>query len=170
MQGNVNARWGGTEILGALKAVFDVPVSKGETLPQFPVRGTEVAARVHQHTESEGVRRSCQMVYKIAGHPCRRLGLWRLDLRTVCHDSCDVDILLSLAAGHQREIIFCTDGGVSGMEEDRIKSLVKTGSSCRLAPVVKVRASFRLFTLTSCMQAPGKNRQQRPPCARRQCV
>ena len=31
VQANVNARWGGTEILGALKAVFGVPVSKGET-------------------------------------------------------------------------------------------------------------------------------------------
>lgn len=30
VQANVNARWGGTEILGALEAVFDVPVSKGE--------------------------------------------------------------------------------------------------------------------------------------------
>jgi von Willebrand factor type A domain len=30
VQGNVNAHWGGTEILGALKAVFAVPISKGE--------------------------------------------------------------------------------------------------------------------------------------------
>lgn len=31
VQANVNARWGGTEILGALKAVFGMPISKGDT-------------------------------------------------------------------------------------------------------------------------------------------
>lgn len=45
-------------------------------------------------------------------------------------------------AGHSREIIFCTDGGVSSWEEDRIKALVKAGGGgSRIAPVVKVKCS-----------------------------
>lgn len=48
-------------------------------------------------------------------------------------------IELSIHTGCQREIIFCTDGGVSSMEEDRIKSLVKSSASGGLAPVKKVQ-------------------------------
>jgi hypothetical protein len=46
---------------------------------------------------------------------------------------------LSTCTGCQREIIFCTDGGVSSMEEDRIKSLVKSSATGGLAPVKKVQ-------------------------------
>lgn len=34
VQGNVHSNWGGTEIHGALKAVFDVPISKGMPLQE----------------------------------------------------------------------------------------------------------------------------------------
>ena len=58
---------------------------------------------------------------------------------------------LSTCTGCQREIIFCTDGGVSGMEEDRIKSLVKSSASGGLAPVKKVQLRSNPFPTPSCV-------------------
>ena len=58
---------------------------------------------------------------------------------------------LSTCTGCQREIIFCTDGGVSSMEEDRIKSLVKSSASGGLAPVKKVQLHSNPFPTLRCV-------------------
>jgi hypothetical protein len=138
VQAHVNAHWGGTEILGALKAVFAVPISEGEPAGCSFVRHPDVGrARLAlgwlcRHTSKAAVSiiMLCMARYAFASEMCSR----------AC-PPCAYLCLVCKCAGPQREIIFCTDGGVSSTEEGRIKALVQTSRNGSLTPIKKVQLS-----------------------------